>query len=600
MAKRLPARKKNRGKKPFRALYAPRKAEAPSGVAIETRIYFKDDERDVILALGSLLTAYRNQDLVRTVAGVSWNDRKGQLTSLTSARWAGSITRDNNDQLRLSRDNLVRAIDGWRKAARVIAKRLAAPIPVKVKTGSKAVPDSVLKIAPYPTSAPGQPAGETPGPPSRGKGRRRKLVVGYASQGERAGKQIRLAQLKSKIVSAQAQLDSGKMSICKGGHGLLNSRHHLEETEQSLEQWRERYTASRRFLTADGEAGKKWGNETIQVSPEGVVVVKLPPALVKDGLSNTGRGKEKTRYQISTPITFHYRHAEWLAQVGANRAVSYTIREDPAKHQWYLVASWTQEPVAVYRSPDRPNILAVDTNADHFSARVIDPSGNPVGPALQVPLPLALASKDSRASDGVIRAGLSTLIRHAQLPCWKVGRVVFENLGFEDSKGREKFGHNKPFRKTISGFPTAVVANRSRAMFARAGLELWVVDPAYTSQWGERYWLKRLSSPTHKATTHEGATAVIGRRLLGHRARTRSGVGTRKQSIPRASLPVAPGIGPKLLAAGETTAPQFSPRGILGKTDPGPRSQPIPPGDNRCRPPVHFAPDNSGVRFVWF
>jgi len=204
----------------------------------------------------------------------------------------------------------------------------------------------------------------------------------------------------------------------------------------------------------------------------------------------------------------------------------------------------------------------------------------------------------NKASDAIIRAGLSALIHLALLPCWKVGIVVFENLGFEDAKGREKFGHHKPFRKTIANFPTTILTQRAGAMFARAGLELWVVDPAYTSKWGEKYWLKRLSSPTHQATIHQGATVVIGRRFLGYRARLRSGVGLGKQSIPPTSLPVVPSNDPKLLAASQTTPPQLSTKRRLGQTNPGPLNQLTSPDDNRCRPPVFFAPDNSDVRFV--
>ena len=590
--------RKKRGKKPFRAFYTPRKVEPPAGVSIEARLYLKEQDLSVILSLGDLLTRLRNQDLVHAINGVPWNQRKVILTPDSSARWAGSITQDNNDQLRLSRDNLTRAINGWQKAIKTIEQRLSAPIPIKIKDKVTTVPTSVSAPAQTSARSPISAVDETLERPGRGKGKGRKKVVGYGSGAERAAKQVRLTHLKSKIAAARAELSSGDISICKGGKDFLNSRHHLEEAGLSLEQWQEQYAASRRFLTADGEAQKRWGNETIRVSPQGVVVIKLPPALTKTGLGNIGRGKDKTHYQLSTPVTFYYRHAEWLTQIQHNRAVSYTLKEDPIKHKWYLAAAWTQEPIKVQHSPDRPNILAVDTNADHFSARVIDPSGNPVGPALSVPLPLGLSSKRSRASDGIIRAGLSVLIHYALLPCWQVGLVVFENLGFEDSKGREQFGYNKPFRKTISGFPTAITANRASAMFTRAGLEFWFVDPAYTSKWGEKYWLKRLSSPTHKATTHEGAAVVIGRRFLGYRARTRSGVGTGKQSIPRANLPVAPSIGPKPRAVGKTTAPQLSAKGILDKTNPGPQNQPTPPGDNRCHPAAYFTPDNSDVRFV--
>lgn len=43
--------------------------------------------------------------------------------------------------------------------------------------------------------------------------------------------------------------------------------------------WRDRWDAARWFLTADGEADKAWGNETIRWHPEeGWLEVKLPAA----------------------------------------------------------------------------------------------------------------------------------------------------------------------------------------------------------------------------------------------------------------------------------------------------------------------------------
>jgi hypothetical protein len=323
------------------------------------------------------------------IDGLSWNERKNLLTKDSSVRWAGSITRDNNDQLRLSRDNLVRTIDGWQKAIKTIEKRLAAPIPVKKNKGQEPVVSNSNLPADQNLSLNETPESDDQ---PKSKNKSRKQAVGYASQAERAFKQIRLAHLKSRVIEAQTELVSGDISICKGGHDLLNKRQHLAEAGLSLEQWQAQYQAERRFLTADGESQKKWGNETIRVSPEGSVVIKLPPSLVKLGLGNIGRGQKKTHYQLSTPVNFHYRAKEWLAQVQGNQAVSYTLREDPIKHKWYLSASWTQEPIQIYHTLDKPNILAVDTNANHFSARVIEPSGNPVGPAFTIPLPLGLMS----------------------------------------------------------------------------------------------------------------------------------------------------------------------------------------------------------------
>ena len=553
-------RRKKRPKKPCRALREPRQIAAPSGISISARVYASEDDHELLSDLGDCLTVLRNQDLRREAGGVPWDERKTQLTPLCSSRWAGSITRDNNDQIRLSRGNLARAIDGWIGARGKVAARLALPIPVK-----------------------GGPKSEKTG--------RRKARTGYADQAERAAKQLRLSALDAKIAGARKQLRTGHISICKGGGDLLNTRHHLDEAGLSVGQWREQYRAKRLFLTADGESGKRYGNETIRVELDGYVVIKLLPSQKR--LANHG----KDHYKLDHPIRFAYRQTEWLNQVANNRPVSYSFRLDPLKHKWFLTASWTGQAVTVHN--DAPNILAIDLNADHLSARVIDHHGNPLGAAITIPLKLKAAPASKR--DGLLRAAITKAIHIAKTPelkIGKIGKIVIEDLGFEDSRGREKFGHNKVFRATVSGFPTTQFKERARAMIARAGIELWVVDPAYTSQWGKQHWQKRLSTPTHEASTHEAAAVVIGRRQLGYRARTRTGVGAGEQSISRPSLPSAPGLGPNIAPG---AAPPDQP-GIARASDtsPGQTDRPSRAGGDRCLPPRFFAPEDSSARFVRF
>lgn len=529
----------------------------PAGISISTRVWVGGHDHSVLSALGDCLTHLRNQDLRRALGDMSWEERKAILTPLCSARWAGSITRDNNDQIRLSRDNLVRAIESWTRARNKVAARLALPIPLKGESEPKE------------------------------KGRR-KVPTGYTSQAERAAKQLRLAALEAKIVAAQKRLETGHIPICKGGADFLNTRHHLEEAGLTPDQWREQYRARRLFLTADGESGKRLGNETIRVGLDGSVTIKLPPTLVH--LANHGQD----HYQLEHPIRFAYRRPEWATQAVNNRPVSYSLRPDPIKHRWYLSASWTGQAITV--DNDAPNLLAIDLNADHLSARVIDRHGNPVGPPITIPLHLADAPASKR--DGLLRAAITSAIHLAKTPSLAIGRIVIEDLGFEDAKGRERFGHHKVFRATISGFPTARFKERARAMIARSGLELWAVDPAYTSKWGKEHWEKLLSTPERQATVHEAAAVVIGRRGLGYRARTRTGVGAREQSISSPSLPSAPSPGPK---SALPTAPLSQP-GLAraSKTSPGRVAKPSRAGDDRCLPPRFFAPEDSSVRFVRF
>ncbi|MFI6000181.1 hypothetical protein ACIA98_07140 [Streptomyces sp. NPDC051366] len=81
------------------------------------------------------------------------------------------------------------------------------------------------------------------------------------------------------------------MRVVRGGARLLQARHHLAEAGLSEEQWRGRRQAARSFISADGASGKRFGNETIRVAPDGEVSIKLPapPA----GPTNTAHGRRQ-------------------------------------------------------------------------------------------------------------------------------------------------------------------------------------------------------------------------------------------------------------------------------------------------------------------
>ena len=86
---------------------------------------------------------------------------------------------------------------------------------------------------------------------SRGRG-----GVAYRSAAERFVKTRRLAVLRTRLAAAEEALAAGRPSITVGGKRLWRNRNHLEATDMTVPQWRDRWDAARMFLTADGESGK--------------------------------------------------------------------------------------------------------------------------------------------------------------------------------------------------------------------------------------------------------------------------------------------------------------------------------------------------------
>jgi hypothetical protein len=98
------------------------------------------------------------------------------------------------------------------------------------------------------------------------------------------------------------------------------------------------------------------------------------------------------------------------------------------------------------------------------------------------------------------------------------------------AEGRERSGHRpsrgrrgRTWRRMVAGIPTGRFRDRLVQMTANAGLDVIVVDPAYTSRWGAQHWLAPLREISPATSGHHAAAVVIGRRGLGQRARRREG-----------------------------------------------------------------------------
>ena len=497
----------------LREIAAPFVAAAPAGTRVRTRLRVTAEDAAVLRAVGRHLGSLAGRDLTARVRegrldaqgkAESRRERKRALTAQSSSRWAGAITRTSEDQRGLAERNL----RAERSSLQARVQRIEARVAV----------------------------------PAAGRSGR---LRGYASPSERHGKIIRLHALQARLARVERQLESGSVSVVRGGRALLRKRANLTAAGITEDQWREQWDAARLFLTADGEAGKAWGNETIRWNPdEGWLEVKLPAPLAH--LANRPHG----RYRLSCPVAFSYRGDEVAAQAAAG-AVRYDITLDAASGRWYLDASWRPPARAVPSLAElrQVPVVAVDVNIGHLAVAVVAPDGNVLGVPFTVPLDLAGLPATTR--DGRLRAAITGLL--ATTRAHGARAIVIEDLDFAQARaeGREQAG-NRPsrgrrgraFRRAVAGIPTGKFRDRLVQMTHNAGLAVVAVDPAYTSRWGAQHWLAPLRTKHPQASGHHAAAVVIGRRALGHRARRRAGVtGTGQRTSGRRAAPQAPAAG---------------------------------------------------------
>ncbi len=449
----------------------------------------------------------------------TWAVRKRELTGVSSARWAGSITKAAHDQWALARRGQTAEMAWLRKQIASIQARLVRPL------GAKA-------------------------------DKREGVVRGYGSRAEWHAKSRRLHALRVRLARVETDWAAGRVRVARGGKKLTRLRHRLDQAGLSEQAWRERWKAARMFLAADGESGKRLGNETIRITATGQLSIKLPATLAQ--LANAPHG----RYVLDATVAFQHRSEKWRDRITNNRAVAYRIHHDPVRGRWYVTASWKRAPVPVLplEAALARGVVAVDMNDDHLAAWRLDIHGNPVGEPRRFFYDL---SGSARHRDAQIRHVLTRLLHHTRATV--AGAIAIEDLDFTDGRCREKYGRNKRFRRLISRFPTAKLKARLVAMAAEQDIAIVAVDPAYTSRWGAQHWQQPLTTSNRKVSRHDAASIAIGRRALGHPIRRRTTPPPHDRSDR---------VGHRTAQARPEIRRREEPRPRL----PGPRTRSVPPG----------------------
>ncbi|MBM7818070.1 IS605 OrfB family transposase [Cellulosimicrobium cellulans] len=516
---------RGRTKSGLRTIAGPFVVAPAKGVRTRTRVHLTSEEEAAVTRIGAFLGGHYLATLADRIAvGLTtgkeqarWRaERKRALTAATSSRWAGAITRTVIDSYDLGMRGLGAHVDSLTAAVKTIGARMAAPVGGEVRDPHK--PDA-------------------------------RPVKGYKSEAERFAKSRRKAQLEARLADARERRELGRPRIVAGGGRLWRQRSCLDTSQMTREQWNQRWTSKRMFLTADGESGKRFGNETIRVTDHAVLVVKVPGGLSAD---------LGARLSIAAPVSLStHRGEEWADRIAGNQAIRYDLHRDQ-RGRWYLDASWGygDAPTVPLASLQAQSTLGVDLNDGHADAAVIDPHGNVIGQPVRLDFRI---DGTTEHRDAQVRHLVTRLVHLAKKH--QCASISIENLGFADAlaTGRETMGrgrHGKRFRRTVAGIPTARFRTRLAAMAAAAGLSVIAVDPAYTSRWGRQHWLPALRSSDPTTDGHRAAAVVIGRRSLGHRARRKpAGPATRQRT--RSGQPVGPATrSPKTSRSRVTTQPR--------------------------------------------
>ena len=305
-----------------------------------------------------------------------------------------------------------------------------------------------------------------------------------------------LASLEAELARTEDDMEKGYPRLCFGSRKLFRRQFNLETNGyRSHEDWLGDWKAKRasQFLCL-GSHDETSGNQTLTHMPTGRLRLRVPPAL---------KDKWGRRAELSPPV-FPYGGDAVRAAWASDAPVTYRfLRRDNG--WWYLQATVEAIPAPVVTIP-AAGALGVDLNAGHVALGEIDRYGNPLWAR-------SLAISVYKRSHAQIEACLGDVVAEIVGTAKLAGKpVVAEKLDFAAKRARlrELGGHR--YARMLSGFAYAKFIELLRPRCAREGVELILVNPAYTSLIG----LVKFAGG-YGLTGHQAAAVAIARRGMGQR-----------------------------------------------------------------------------------
>ena len=230
---------------------------------------------------------------------------------------------------------------------------------------------------------------------------------------------------------------------------------------------------------------------------------------------------EQGKYLVIPGIRFKYGHEQVLAALESNaeyaafrrqhgekaarrsglgQAVSYRFKRDAKGWRVFLTTNLAGSPVVTDRSR---GAIGVDLNADHLAVSETDGSGNYVR-AFRVPLVTYGKSRhQAEALVGDAVAGIVEYAREVEKP------IVLEKLDFRQKRAVLE-GESPRYSRMLSSFSYARVKACFLSRGIRQGVEVYQVNPAFSSVMGRVKFMER-----YGLSVHQAAALVLARRLLG-------------------------------------------------------------------------------------
>ena len=496
-----------------------------------TALDLTDGETLALAIVGDHLFKCRLYDWKACKAGASMAERKKAISKDIGDRYAYAITRLNNDQLRLQKDNIKRDKKLKEAENKVFEKRIE-----QASKWRSAHPDIVDENGNHPLKKDYNP-------------------LSYEEWGRYRHNQSMLAKYEQ----------DGYVGVTFGGKvkqriavRALQHNPKSAEARKKHEDWK----LSRYNIYAIGDSTHACGNSVIRLNADGELRILVPKPVRDDVEKALGKNLDDGKYMtLSKLVKFHYGWDELVRNISNNKSVTSSLTYDDDARCWRLTstannasdvnrktseaasaggsvaagdiqsfANGKDNPAIVARnavkditrdlkhatvsktvdrssipSGDRRRFMGIDLNYGHMDLVVCDIHGNPCGNPLTIPYSTCGNSKQLKSSllHALERVRHICEYRHVEA-------VFIEDLkGFYNGKSRVLNEGGREFRRWVSSIPSGTFKEWVTRKLTTSKCHVELVPSAYTSQAAITYWRDIFSS------NHQGAALMIARRGLG-------------------------------------------------------------------------------------
>ena len=332
-------------------------------------------------------------------------------------------------------------------------------------------------------------------------------------------KRRRLQNLRHRLSRVEGDIDAGRLRLCFGSKRLWRAQHNLEangyaDHSEWLADWRDSRSSEFFVLgSRDERAGCQLCVATVADDGSLTLRVRMPDCLAQ----------ENGKYITVENVHFAYGHEQVLVALQSNadygsyrrqhrekaaratdlgQAISFRFKRDARGWRVFATTRMEKPPMVTDR---RLGAIGVDLKADHLAVTETDRSGNFVN-AFSVPL--VTYGKSNHQAEALIGDAVSKVVGYARE---RRKPLVIERLDFQRKRTAlegESPGRNRMLSSFCYGKVKAYLLSRGY----REGVEVYQVNPAYSSVIGRVKYMER-----YGLSVHQAAALVLARRLLGCR-----------------------------------------------------------------------------------